>query len=215
MLAGGRSLWRTNDAKAPITDAVGPSWQAIKPPSGSAINAIAVMPGNADLVWVCYNRDGEVAVSDNATKAKPDWTMLRAPNFERSKRRCNTVAVDANNPGRAYVGFGGFEAHGLWRIDKRGTTWADAEWVDLSRELVRAPVRTVTIHPTHPDWIYVGTDVGLTVSDNDGRSWCESSEGPVNTAVTHLSWNKYGNLDATLLAATYGRGLFEIRVEGR
>ena len=35
ILAGGRSLWRTNDAKTPNTDANGPSWASIKPEVGA------------------------------------------------------------------------------------------------------------------------------------------------------------------------------------
>ena len=59
MLVGGRSLWRSNDVKAPgdqnTGQGTGPQWAVIKAPTtgNSNINTIAVAPGNSDIVWVC------------------------------------------------------------------------------------------------------------------------------------------------------------------
>ena len=88
MLAGGESLWRTTDVKAPNTPTSGPSWTRIKPPSASpgssrpfnAISAIAVAPGSSDQVWVGYE-DGQVWRTDNGTARHP---LLAAG------RRCRT-----------------------------------------------------------------------------------------------------------------------------
>jgi hypothetical protein len=220
ILAGGRSLWRTEDAGT--SDPKGSTWQSIKRPSGSLINAIAILPTDSNRVWLCHNRDGEVSVSEDATSSQPTWATLQVPGFEGSKRRCNAIALDPSDSSKAYFGFGGYDQpQGLWRIEKQKDKWTNEHkwtndgWIDLSAGLVQAPVRTVSVHPTRSEWVYVGTDVGLMASDNGGKTWCAGNEGPVNTAVTHLTWSKALDGSATLIAATYGRGLFAIRVDGR
>ena len=52
ILAGGKLLWRTNDAKTPNTDDDGPAWAQIKESAGKYISAIAVAPTNSDIIWV-------------------------------------------------------------------------------------------------------------------------------------------------------------------
>jgi hypothetical protein len=67
ILAGGQSLWRTNDAKAPNTPTSGPSWTQIKQPAGSYISAIAVATGKSNIVWVGHD-DGQIWKTKTASR---------------------------------------------------------------------------------------------------------------------------------------------------
>jgi photosystem II stability/assembly factor-like uncharacterized protein len=64
-------------------------------------------------------------------------------------------------------------------------------------------------HPTHPDWLYVGTEVGVFASEDGGESWSTVNEGPGNVEVDDIT---FLNRSTTLLAATHGRGLWTINV---
>jgi len=77
ILAGGLSLWRTNDAKTPNTNTRGPSWSSIKSPTGAFISAIAIAQGNPDLVWVGH-ANGDVYCTRNGTKPNPIWPRWTA-----------------------------------------------------------------------------------------------------------------------------------------
>jgi hypothetical protein len=79
ILAGGLSLWRTNDARTPNTPTSGPSWQSIKNPivtSGDTrnteISAIAVAPGDPDTIWVGH-ANGALFLTGNGTADTPTW----------------------------------------------------------------------------------------------------------------------------------------------
>src|SRR5207302_10215351 len=56
MLAGGSNLWRSVNVKAGS-----PSWTnvMVNPGNGSFISAIAVAPGNSDIIWPGFN-NGDV-----------------------------------------------------------------------------------------------------------------------------------------------------------
>jgi photosystem II stability/assembly factor-like uncharacterized protein len=201
ILAGGESLWRTNDAQAANTPTSGPSWSRIKPPSNGRISAIAIAPGESDTVWVGYD-NGEISRSQNATAANPTWTRVDGPgpNQLRANRFCHQILVSPHDPTTVLIAFGGFTAGNLWRTDDGGATWAE-----IAGNLPRAPVRAVAVHPTQADWFYIGTEVGVFASEDRGATWSPTNEGPANVSVDDLFW-----LGERLVCVTHGRGLFEV-----
>lgn len=69
MLAGGRSLWRTNNVRAGGQ----PTWNSIRPAQSSGNNntsAIAVAKGDSNIIWVAQN-DGQVYKTNNGLDARP------------------------------------------------------------------------------------------------------------------------------------------------
>jgi photosystem II stability/assembly factor-like uncharacterized protein len=201
ILAGGESLWRTNDARAPNTPTSGPHWTRIKPPSNGLISAIAVTTGNSDRVWIGYD-DGEVWSSVNATAATPIWTEIsgQGPMPLAANRPCNRILISPHDANTILVAFGGFASGNIWRTDDGG-----ASWTDLSGALPEAPVRGLAIHPAHPEWFYCGTEVGVFASEDRGATWSPTNEGPANVSVDDFFW-----MDQRLICVTHGRGLFEI-----
>ncbi len=205
MLAGGASLWRSTDIKAAVTNTTGPRWEEIKTPSGSdyydSVSAIAVAPGNSDIIWV-GNAVGGVWKSSNGTGAagSVSWASFDAalPN-----RYVSSIVIDAADSNIVYVVFGGFSAQNIWKTTDGGTTWAATSGTGASA-LPALPIWSVAIHPTHANWVYVGTDMGIFTSEDSGATWQAVTDGPANVPVFSLSW--MGN---TLLAGTHGRGIFK------
>jgi outer membrane protein assembly factor BamB len=199
LLGGGQSLWLTTDPLAANSSTSGPTWTAIKsalPPA--KISAIAVAPGNSDLVLVGYD-SGRIDKSTNATSATPTWTRID-DNGIGASRLCTWLTIDANDNDRFYATFGGFQANNVWTSPDSG-----ANWSNIAGGLPEAPVRCVTIHPQNPQWIYIGSEVGVFSSENRGQNWGPANEGATNCVIYQLFW-----LDNTLYCASHGRGMFSI-----
>jgi Bacterial Ig domain/Calx-beta domain/Domain of unknown function (DUF4214) len=193
LLAGGANLWRSNNAKgSPL------NWTIIKTTIGSNISAIAVANGNSDIVWVGHN-NGNIFVTTNGTAASPTWTQVNMP---AAGRRNTRITIDPTNSNRVYVTFGGYAAGNVWRTDNAG-----ASFVNITNNLPIAPVRSLVVWQNNPNYLYVGTEVGVFASANGGQTWSPSNDGPTNCSVDELFW--MGN---TLVAATHGRGMFSINL---
>jgi ligand-binding sensor domain-containing protein len=201
MIAGGLSLWRTNDAKVPNTLTSGPSWQAIKPSAGAPISALAIAPGDSDRIWVGH-RDGMVFFTNNGTAATPAWQRAGAtgPSLLRPQRYCTCITIDPADTDTVYVAFGGYQTSNLWVTTDSGTTWTD-----LGAALPAAPIRAVALHPRDSRLVYVGCEVGVFASEDAGATWSPTNEGPTNCSVDDLFW-----MGETLVCVTHGRGMFKI-----
>ncbi|MBI5029802.1 MAG: hypothetical protein HZB51_04690 [Chloroflexi bacterium] len=212
LLVGGASLWRTNDAKTANTNSTGPSWASIKSSIGSGstyyISAIAVQPGNSDVIWVGHN-NGNVYKTTNGTQASPIWTQVDTNGATPLPNRyVSRIVVDPNSVNTVYVTFGGygqyFNSDNVWRTVDGGANWS-ARSGSGGTALPVAPVRSLAIYPTNSNWLYVGTEVGVFASENAGASWSGTNDGPANVSVDELFW-----MGTKLVAATHGRGLFSI-----
>jgi hypothetical protein len=208
MLVGGRSLWRSDDVKAPgdetTGEGTGPQWAAIKPPFGSPtnINTVAVAPGNSDIIWVGHNSPGYLFVTTNGTAATPDWTRVDNSPGGLPLRIVTRVVVDPSNSNIAYVSFGGFNSNNVWRTTNLGASWTQATG-SVGNALPQAPVYALAVHPNNPSWIYAGTEVGIFASTDSGATWSVPHDGPANVSTDELFW-----MGTNLVAVTHGRGVF-------
>lgn len=201
ILAGGLSLWRTNDAKTPNTVNSGPQWHAIKGSAGEYISAITVAKGKPDIVWVGH-QNGMVFRTANGTAAQPAWQRADStgPHPLVARRFCTAITIDPANSQVVYVGFGGFTTENIWASRDGGATWKN-----LGAALPAAPVKAIAVHPRRTRFIYIGTEIGVFASEDSGATWSPTNEGPTNCAVDDLFW-----LGETLVCATHGRGMFQM-----
>jgi photosystem II stability/assembly factor-like uncharacterized protein len=114
------------------------------------------------------------------------------------------VAVDPRNANVAYATFSGFRA-GRDQPYVLRTTDGGRSWVNITRNLPEAPVNCVVIVGSR---LYVATDVGV-FSAVPGGSWSRAGGGLPMTPVTDL---RYQSKSKTLVAATFGRGMWTIRL---
>ena len=205
LLAGGLSLWRTNDAKTPNTPTSGPAWAAIKPSAGDRISAIAVAKGNGNIVWVGH-ADGQVFRTTNGTAASPIWQRVdqTGPSPLVAARYCTSITVDPRNRRSCMSTFGGYVTGNVWKTTDGGATWKD-----IGASLPQAPIRALAVHPRKTAFIYLGTEVGVFASEDAGATWSPTNEGPTNCSVDDLFW-----MGETLVSATHGRGMFKIDLSG-
>jgi photosystem II stability/assembly factor-like uncharacterized protein len=207
ILAGGRSLWRTDDARTPNDDQTrtGPSWFSIKPPiPGEAISALAIQSGNANNVWVGYER-GSLFTSDNATAAHPRWKQLSGPGISGplpAGTLMTSIAIDPTDSTIVYITYSSFKNSNVWKTENNGKSWRN-----IGANLPAAPARAVAIHPKDNKSIYLGTDVGLFASADSGEHWGPSQEGPNSAPIYKLFW-----IGEDLVVVTHGRGMFRLPV---
>lgn len=204
LLVGAASLWQTTAARAGTV-----AWTAIKPAVGSNISAIAVAPGNPAVVWVGHN-DGRIYKTADGTAASPTWfavddngTANPLPN-----RYVQRIVIDRTNSNTVFVGLGGFSPDNLRKTVNGGATFVDLTGSGATG-LPDAPVNGIAQHPSLPDRLYVGTDVGVFASQDGGVHWSTSNDGPADVSVDEVV---FLHNSTTLLAATHGRGLWTITI---
>ncbi len=206
MLAGAGQLWLSTNVRTGKP----PSWAAIKPEVRNRdgvqnVSAIAVSPADSNWIWVGHN-DGELYLSTDGQSASPGWATID-DNVTRNpfpNRFITRIAASWQDPQVAWVGLGGRTPDNLWRTDDGGRSWHS-----ISGQLPATPILGIAQHPSHADWLYVGTEVGVFASEDGGQSWATVNEGPGNVSVDELV---FLNRSTTLLAATHGRGLWTINL---
>ncbi len=197
LLGGGERLWQSNNAKAAT-----PAWSTIKDAIGSSspISAIAVAPGNSNIIYVGHN-DGSLYKTLDGLAATPTWQQVAS--VAMPGRYLMRIAIDPLDNNVVYASFGGYESTNLWKTTDGGTSWTLAVGV-APNDIPPAPIRAIAIHPTRTDHIYVGTEVGIFSSEDAGLTWDLENNGPANVSVDELVWG-----DTNILyAATHGRGVF-------
>ncbi|MGH9943685.1 MAG: WD40/YVTN/BNR-like repeat-containing protein, partial [Pyrinomonadaceae bacterium] len=198
LLAGGWSLWRSQDAKAPT-----PAWSAIKAPiAGNPISAIAVSPLTSSLILVGHN-NGDIFRTLGGTLANPTNTWTKIDTAALPNRFVTRLVIDTSRGVNwFYATFGGFAGDNIWRSTDNGQTWTDITGTGATG-LPNVPVRTLVFHPTNSNLLYAGTEIGIFTSEDAGANWEPTQDGPANVSVDELFW-----MGGDLVAATHGRGLY-------
>lgn len=199
MLAGGISLWRTANLKAQFIPSI--AWMAIKPPTfgNSPISAIAIAPGNSNIIWVGHN-NGDVF---RTTNGGTNWVQVDGNTPGLPNRFVTRLVIHPANASIIYATFGGFAADNVYRTTDSGAHWVDVSGNGVSG-LPNVPVRSLVFHPiVQGNLLYVGTELGVFSSNDGGENWSLPQDGPANVSVDELFW-----IGENLYAATHGRGIY-------
>lgn len=71
------------------------------------------------------------------------------------------------------------------------------------------PLNDIIIDPENRDILYVASDVGVFISENQGSNWQPLGDGLPNVPITDMDFH---NPTRTLVAATYGRSMYRLNV---
>lgn len=218
MFVAAKRLWRSRNVKANQ-----PDWfvakESIEPPAPDGprraddahfaendpfnMSTIAVAEGESDLIWVGYN-NGQVWFTANGTEDDPDWVRVD-DNAPLPDRWVSWIRINPADHNEVYLAFMGWEQGNIWKTENAGQTWQQISGAG-DTAIPAAPASALAIHPTKPGLIYVGTDIGVFTSDDDGQTWTTSTEGPGTVPVEGLRWK--GSSGDILMAVTHGRGIF-------
>lgn len=167
---------------------------------GNPLLLIAPAPSNGEIVYaatipgigrggVYRTGDGGAAFTD-ITGSIPD-------------RYPGDLTVDPTDEATVYLTMSGFGSSHVFKSIDYGNTW-----VDIDRgNLPDVPTMAVIVDPLYPDHVYIGNDVGVFVTHNEGKSWFRLANGLTNAALL----TDLGIFDSNrkLRAFTHGQGVYE------
>ncbi len=195
---GGSRPWRTKDAAT--------SWQpaGFDFPGASTLSAIAIAPSDSDVVYLGFE-NGYVVRTTNGLGAFPVWTVPAAPAVN---GWISSLAVDPLDPDKVYATTSNYGlTHILGSVDG-GLTWTSLDGIGFEG-VPDIPVHWIAVRPCNRDQLYVGTELGVFVSDDRGGSWTPVNTGLANVVVESLDFRD----EDTLVAFTHGRGAFLATLE--
>jgi hypothetical protein len=233
---GSNKVYRSPDPQPfiftdPPTTAQPVSWTAVSPVltkpiapvppststvSGAYVSWIGVFPkliGGKEVLYAGAS-DGRLSVSSNVGPSGATWTVAdKAPLPNRAVTDIVPLTGDAsaNTVFATFSGFNGATPTTPGHVFKSTNVLGSATWTDISGDLPDVPVNAIAVDEadgksTKIDALYVGTDVGVFESLDGGMHWRRLSKGMPNVAVFGLVTNGHGRL----VAATHGRGMFEL-----
>ncbi len=198
--AGSRRMWRSDDGAR--------SWAAASSVlvHGERVSALAVAPRDSDLV-LAGTTDGRVY------RCLAGATAVAATAWESSQPREGFVSWLAFDPSdgatvyATYAGFGG--GPHVWRSRDRGETWQPVDGAGPDR-VPDIPVHSIVVDPGDPARLFLGTDLGVLVSVNGGRSWMVENTGFAAAVTESLTLAETVDGSPLLFAFTHGRGAWRV-----
>jgi len=153
---------------------------------------------NNNLVYAHQLNGGTMYRSVNGGNS---WTQLdSSPGYP-----ITDLATDPWIEGTIYATIGSFEEdEQVFISNNRGDTWSS-----VSSNLPKVPCLTIAVSTINNQEIYVGTDIGVWMSQDGGVSWEDFNEGlPAAVVVDDLH---YYEPDSTIRIGTYGRGYWRTK----
>jgi photosystem II stability/assembly factor-like uncharacterized protein len=137
------------------------------------------------------------------------WHQITAPNLP--QRFIASIKVDPRDAGHVYAVYSGYSRH--W-IPGGGTGHVfesrdgGTHWTDISANLPDAAADDLVIAHGH---LVLATDIGMFIADtNHPTTWSRFGIGLPGTAINGLTLTPDGD---AIVAATHGRGLWQIRLD--
>jgi photosystem II stability/assembly factor-like uncharacterized protein len=181
----------------------GDNWTLPSPgltlPNGDLISAIGVARSNGQDVYFGTNQ-GRLYASTNGGL---NFTEKDAglPSRYPDSRFLTKIAIDPLNALKVFVTYSIGAAAGKHVFS---TTNGGNTWTDITSNLPDVAANSIALDSVGT--IYVGTDIGAYMSTNSGSSWSTLGTGLPHADVVDLLFAA----DGTLLAATYGRGVWAL-----
>ena len=167
----------------------------------STISAIAPARSDPNTIYVSLSLGGVAVTRD----AGASWSIVGATEGLPARRYIGDLAVHPDDPDAVYAVAGGFGTGHVFQTLDGGSTWRDR-----TGNLPDHPVNAVLHDPESPGAVYIGTDLGVFHSSRGGDTWEMLDDGLPMAAVFDIAASPG---TGRLLAATHGRGMYEIPIE--
>lgn len=187
IVGGASRLWETLDG--------GASWRAISGPvePGSTISALALTPGSSEILAAA---GGTLLLTSDDGANWESVSPTTASGYP-------AAAIAPSDPDTLYVSAGdGFAGTHIYHSADAGASWAD-----VTAGLSSSFVQTIAVDPLDPNLVFVGTWSGPFFSADGGQTWSRLGTGFPNTFVSQFAFDR---AHSTLLAATFGRGVYAL-----
>jgi photosystem II stability/assembly factor-like uncharacterized protein len=179
----------------------GVSWDALTPVlDGGPISAIEVAAADSKVIYVGTENGGLFRSLDggatwSANVAGPTLPGVMITRIETSPSNAREVYLTVANFGNSHV----------FRSTDAGSTWSDID----GGKLPDAPHHALLIRPDAPKELYVCSDGGVYLTKDGGQTWENAISNLPNVMVVDLV---YQTATKTLIAATYGRSAWQLKL---
>ncbi|PHN01323.1 T9SS type A sorting domain-containing protein [Flavilitoribacter nigricans] len=199
LYAGAQRLYVSNNR--------GGTWeQASSQKDGrNAILKIAVSASDPDLLYFSTNSlDGSQApaVFKSTSGGRSSWQRMEGL----PDRICTDLEFHPNSQDTIFAVFGGYNSSHVFR-----TTNGGRNWTAIDRNLPDLPTNTIFIDPLHPGHLYIGNDLGVFASQDNGQRW-EWISQDIAEAVMVMDLS-YSPSNRKLRVATHGLGAYELALD--
>ena len=198
MWTGGTVPYRTTNGGANWIKAQA----GIYGPNNYRITAIVIAPTDSNYV-LAGTRDGYIHRSTEAlnTTASTQWKYGRP-----AAGYVSSVVFDPNDKNIVYATISTFYLKHVWKSINAGESW-----VSIDGNLPDIPVHCIIVDPTNSSRLFIGTDLGVFVSVDNGASWGVENTGFANTPTESLIPSS-PNSTLSLYAFTHGRGVWRVSI---
>jgi hypothetical protein len=141
--------------------------------------------------------NGKLIKVENANSENPTWRIIKRFNGVVSSIRFG------NDENEILVTLHNYGVQNVWYSIDGGTSWMNKEG-----DFPDIPVKDILMNPLNNNQVIIGTELGIWTSYNfkdDSPAWTQANNGMSNVKVTSLDLR---TADNTVLASTYGRGMF-------
>ncbi len=141
----------------------------------------------------------------NNANATPSWTDISMPGQVGAVSDIRYGATEND----IMVTFHNYGVNSIWYTSNGGSSWVSKEG-----DLPDMPVKCILQNPANVDHVIIGTALGVWKTENwtaTNPNWTQSQNGMSDVKVMSFD---YKEIDGTILAATYGRGMFTGKFDG-
>lgn len=169
--------------------------------NGTPMAAIAVSFGSPDTLCAATGSSSPTAVFEvrRSTNGGQTWTNVTG---SLPTRYPTDFAFDPTDGRNVWLTFSGYGTPHVFRSTDAGMTWEDR-----SSNLPDIPVQSVAVDPINPEWVYIGTDLGVYRTLDAGAVWTDFNAGMPIAMVLDVNIMA---ADRLLRAATFGNGVYEV-----
>jgi photosystem II stability/assembly factor-like uncharacterized protein len=167
------------------------------------IFAIAESPKNRDVIWVGTD-DGNLQLTRDGGKT---WNNVVAGVL--GLPRNTWVSRVEASPFDAASAFASFDGHMTGDMNSYVFKTADfgKTWTSLATPAIKGYAHVVRQDPVNPELLFLGTELGLWLSLDGGRSWAQFTSNLPSVAVRDIAIHPR---DHDLILATHGRGIYVV-----
>ena len=166
----------------------------------TTIFTIAESPLDEKLIWVGTD-DGNVQLTRDGGK---NWTNTTAniPGLP-ANTWCYHIEASSIDKSTAYAVFDGHTQNDMNPYAYKTTDYG-ATWTSIITGDVKGFARSIQEDLSNPDLLFLGTEFGLYITLDGGKSWSRFTNNMPPVAVHHITLQKATN---DLVMATHGRGI--------
>lgn len=207
---GGSGVWRSND--------FGASWQLRSIPEAAwgfnslGRGTVRASPASASIVWAGNKMDPTNDGARIHVSTNNGASFHPVPASPLSPGRLSGLAAHPTDSLAAYALFSAAGRPKILHTTDLGQTWKDLSGfsdgpsgVLSSRGFPDVAVYDLLVLPGEPDVLWVGTEIGLFVSEDDGASWALADNGLPAVSIWRMRM-----VDDEVVLATHGRGVWAV-----